>query len=150
MGAKRRKLPSWTKKFLARLADSSNVSSSARHAKIDPSTAYRLRRDNSDFERAWQEALYEGYNNLEMELLGRMREGELKPAAGAKRGRRTFDNAIGLRLLAAHREAASRQRAARAHVSAAEVRASIDAKITAMRKRVEARKRAEEDAKTDG
>lgn len=126
----------WTKAFLAALADSSNVAAAARKAGIDVSTAYLRRRNDNDFNRQWQVALCEGYDNLEMELLHRLRTGEVKPAAGAKRAGRSFDNATAFRLLGAHRESAVRDRAVRAHVSAADIRASIDRKVEELRQRV--------------
>lgn len=126
----------WTKAFLAALADSSNVAAAARKAGIDVSTAYLRRRNDNDFNRQWQVALCEGYDNLEMELLHRLRTGEVKPAAGAKRTSRNFDNATAFRLLGAHRESAVRERAVRAHVSAADIRASIDRKVEELRQRV--------------
>lgn len=133
---KRQAKPYWKDKFLAALADTSNVSASARAAGVSTTRAYRTRREDDEFANRWQEALCEGYDNLEMDLLHRMRTGEVKPAPGAKRGVRQFDNAVALRLLAAHRESAARQRAVRANVSAAEVRASIEKKVEALRKRV--------------
>jgi hypothetical protein len=136
----------WMKAFLAALADTSNVAAAARTAKIDVSTAYLRRRQDSEFNRQWQIALCEGYDNLEMELLHRLRSGELKPVAGAKRASRSFDNATALRLLAAHRESAVRQRAVRDHVTAAEIRASIDRKVEELRQQVLRAKAAREAA----
>ncbi len=126
----------WTTTFLAALADTSNVAASARRANVDVSTAYHRRRQDHEFNRQWQVALCEGYDNLEMELLYRLRTGELKPASGAKRAARSFDNATAFRLLAAHRESAARERARRDHVSADEIRASIDRKVEELRRRV--------------
>lgn len=126
----------WMDVFLAALADTSNVAGAARKAAIDASTAYHRRRHDHEFNRKWQIALCEGYDNLEMELLYRLRTGELKPPAGSKRAGRTFDNATAFRLLAAHRESAARERAQRDHVSAEEIRASIDRKVEELRKRV--------------
>lgn len=128
--------PHWTATFLAALADTSNVAAAARKAQIDVSTAYHRRRQDHEFNRNWQVALCEGYDNLEMELLYRLRTGELKPPAGAKRASRSFDNATAFRLLAAHRESAARERARRDHVSAEEIRASIDRKVEELRRRV--------------
>ena len=126
----------WTKAFLAGLADSSNVAAAARKAGIDASTAYQRRRLDNDFNRQWQIALCEGYDNLEMELLHRLRTGEIKPLSGAKRASRSFDNATALRLLAVHRESAVRHRAVRDHVTAADIRASIDRKVEELRQQV--------------
>ena len=132
--------PKWMKPFLAELANSSNVSAAARAGKIDTSTVYDRRRKDAEFNREWQVALCEGYDNLEMETLFRLRTGEIKPAAGAKKGVRQFDNALALRLLLAHRDSATRERSMRAHENAVEVRAAIDAKIEEMRERVLARR----------
>jgi hypothetical protein len=128
-------LPKWGKIFLSELAATSNVSAAARTAEISTGTAYDTRRANPEFNRKWQEALCEGYDHLEMELLHRLRAGEVKPAPGAKRGVRAFDNATAFRLLAAHREAVSKQRAVNDNQSAAEIILSINAKLKAMRQR---------------
>ncbi|MBY0391845.1 MAG: hypothetical protein K2Q27_01120 [Novosphingobium sp.] len=128
--------PGWVDAFLAALADTSNVAAAARAASVDVSTAYSRRRLNHEFNREWQVALCEGYDNLEMELLCRLRTGEVKPATGAKKGVRTFDNATALRLLAAHREMATRERAQRSHTGAEEIRAAIDRKVDELRRRV--------------
>jgi hypothetical protein len=131
----------WRKLFLEALAASSNVTQSAKAAGIASARAYKLRREDDDFARAWEEALCEGYDHLEMELLFRLREGEVKPRIGAKKGIRGFDNANALRLLLWHRETVRRVRARHAHQSDAELRASIDAKFEAMRERLDAARR---------
>ena len=128
--------PKWMKPFLAALADTSNVSAAARKGKVDTSTVYERRRHDGEFAREWQVALCEGYDNLEMDVLYRLRTGELRPATGAKRAVRQFDNATALRLLAAHRESTTRARAIRDDVSAADIRASIDRKVELIRERV--------------
>jgi hypothetical protein len=128
-------MPAWSRKFLAALADSSNVTAAAKSAGITTSTAYDARRQNAAFNRKWQAALCEGYDNLEMELLHRVRTGEIKPAAGAKKGVRSYDNATGFRLLAAHRESAARQRAVRDNADSEVILAGIDAKLDRMRQR---------------
>lgn len=73
----------WQRKFVAALAETSNVAGAARKAEVSASAAYEARRKNRAFADNWQAALAEGYDNLEIELLRRLREGELKPAAGA-------------------------------------------------------------------
>jgi len=139
----------WMAAFLSALAETSNVRRAARKAGISSATAYEARRKQRDFARKWQDALCEGFDNLEMELLGRLREGELKPPAGAARAARSFDNAAALRLLAAHREAREREHAQRSNVSAADIRASINRKIAAVKARVEAREAAHAAAAND-
>ena len=128
-------VPEWRAAFLAELAATSNVAASARHAGISPALAYQARRAEPGFYREWQEALCEGYDMLEMALLRRLREGEVKPAAGAKKGVRTFDNANALRLLAAHRESTARQRAVMENRDSDAILDAIDAKIEKMRER---------------
>ena len=125
----------WSMDFLAELAATSNVSAAARRAGITTTVAYDQRRCDPEFNRAWQSALCEGYDHLEMELLRRLRDGEIKPAAGARKGTRTFDNATALRLLAAHRESAARQRAIRSNEDSEAIIQSINAKLEAMRQR---------------
>jgi len=59
----------WRKHFLATLAETSNVSAAARKARIDPSHAYKVKRTENAFAAQWREALCEGYDLLEMEVL---------------------------------------------------------------------------------
>ena len=133
--ARRPAYAKWSGAFLAHLASTSNVSAAARKADVSLSTVYEARRINGEFNRRWQQALLEGYEHLEMELLSRLRTGELKPSAGARRGVRMYDNATAFRLLSAHREAVARQRAIQDHDDAEAVLASIDAKLDRMRQR---------------
>ena len=125
----------WSDTFLVHLAATSNVTAAALRAKISTSAAYEAKRQNPEFNRAWRHALCEGYELLELELLRRLRQGELKPAAGAKRGVRAFDNATAFRLLSAHREEAAKQRAVRDDQDEAAILSSIDAKLDRMRQR---------------
>jgi len=125
----------WQKKFIEELANTSNVSAAARAAGVCTSTAYETRRSDAEFNRNWQVALCEGYDNLEMDLLHRLRSGEIKPASGAKKGVRIFDNAVAMRLLFAHREAVGRQRAMRSEEDADAIIVSINAKLSLMRQR---------------
>lgn len=125
----------WRKPFLAELAATSNVAASARAAGIATGTAYALRRTDPGFYRAWQEALCEGYDHLEMSLLQRLREGEIRRASAARKGVRVFDNATALRLLVAHRDTVLRQRAVIENRNSDAIFAAIDAKIDKMRER---------------
>lgn len=122
----------WARAFLAELAATSNVAASARKAGISTAHVYELRRADPAFYREWQEALCEGYDLLELNLLHRLREGEVKLAAGAKRGTRVFDNATALRLLVAHRESANRQRAVIENRNSDAIIEAINAKIEKM------------------
>lgn len=128
--------PHWQKHFLDHLAQSSNVTASAKVAGVTPSVAYLYRRQDAQFARAWLFALYEGYLHLEMEVLRRLREGDTHTQANEK-----YDFANAIRLLGAHRENAARAQAEQRNVSAAEVRASIDRKVEAIREQVQREKR---------
>lgn len=121
----------WRSKFLDHLAESSNVSESARQAGINSSRAYKVRRAEPEFARAWLAALWEGYVHLEMEVLRRLREGDQQAANADK-----YDFANAIRLLNAHRENAARAQAEERNVSAAEIRASIDRKVESIRQRI--------------
>jgi hypothetical protein len=131
----------WQKRFLDHLAETSNVSEAAKHARIHSSKAYRLRREDPDFARAWLSALWEGYIHLEMEVLGRLRAGDNTADGGSK-----FDFTNAIRLLAAHRDNAAKAMANQRNVSAAEVRDSIDRKIEEIRRRLQHEKRLAPDA----
>lgn len=123
----------WRTLFLDCLAETSNVSEAARRTGINPSRAYKVRREEAEFARQWHRALVEGYEHLELELLARLRAGE------AKDGPR-HDNASALRLLALHRDTMAREHARRRNTDAATARAIIDAKLEELRQRVIARR----------
>lgn len=119
----------WRTYFLAALVETSNVRKSAERAGISVSRAYRVRQEHAGFAAAWQVALYEGYRNLEMEVLGYLRD----PDPDKK-----MDVANALRLLAQHRQSAAHQRALEDNRSEKEVLDSIDAMIDEMRERAAA------------
>ncbi|MEE4154469.1 MAG: hypothetical protein V2I27_09955 [Erythrobacter sp.] len=121
----------WRRKFLACLAESSNVTQSAARANISLSRAYRSRREEPEFARQWLAALWEGYSHLEMEVLRRLRDGDQHTCDNEK-----YDFANAIRLLNAHRENAARAQAEHRSVSAAEIRAAIDRKVRAISQQV--------------
>ncbi|MBB3990192.1 hypothetical protein [Croceicoccus naphthovorans] len=131
----------WREVFLEHLAQTSNVSGAARAAKIKPGTIYRARRNDPEFAQAWFEALCEGYDLLELDLLRRLRMGD-NDSPTAKR-KRKYDNATSFRLLSAHRATVSQMRADQQQLSEDEVIASINDKLDRMRERMRA---AEEEA----
>jgi len=116
----------WRTYFLQALAETSNVKLSAARAQISPSRAYKARREDADFAALWRAALFEGYEHLEMEVLGYLRDPD--PA-------RRIDVAAALRLLAAHRETVARERALAGDDDEQAVLDSIDAFIDEMRAR---------------
>lgn len=119
----------WRTYFLAALIETSNVTASAAQAGVSPSRAYKVRREDPDFAAQWRVALREGYENLEMELLGYLRNPDPE---------RKMDVANGLRLLIKHREFAAHERALEDNRNEQEVLDSIDRMIDDMRQRAAA------------
>lgn len=93
--------------FLEHLAETSNVTSACRKARIDKTAAYARKREDAEFRAAWLDALATGYEELEMEMLRRARFGVRKTLA--KKGEAVssvteYSDAQGLRLLTAHKQ----------------------------------------------
>ena len=116
----------WRTYFLQALAETSNVTRSARAAGVAPSRAYKTRREDRAFAAQWRAALVEGYDHLEMEVLGYLRAAE--PS-------RKFDVANAIRLLTMHRETVAAERARSAGASDGSVLDTIDSVIEQMRQR---------------
>lgn len=116
----------WQRQFLDLLAETSNIRSAAAGANVPLSTVYSRRAGDKAFAAKWEAALYEGYVNLEMEVLGYLRDTD----PGYK-----MDVANALRLLAAHKESAAREKARRSKQNKGEVLARLNAKIDKMRER---------------
>ena len=119
----------WRGYFLQALAETSNVTAAAARAGVSPARAYKLRRESADFAAQWRAALQEGYDHLEIEVLGFLRNPD--PA-------RKVDVTAAIRLLAAHREAVARERALADNRDERAVLDSIDAMIDEMRERAAA------------
>ena len=120
--------PTWRVEFLEVLAETSNVSEACRKTGAEKSYAYKHRREDPDFRRKWGAALLEGYEHLEMETLQRLR-------FGTGPDDKKFDIPNALRLLAAHKESAAREKARRGKRDKATVLASLNAKLDKMRER---------------
>ena len=116
----------WRTYFLQKLAETSNVTASAAQAGVATSRAYKTRREDAKFAAAWRAALFEGYQHLEMEVLGFLRAAEPD---------RKFDVANALRLLAAHRATITALRLDPEEEDEQAVFDSIDAMIDEMRER---------------
>lgn len=82
----------WRGKFITALAETSNVAAAAKAAGVAPGRPYKVRRMEPDFARLWQDALCEGYENLELEVLHRLRFGDPKGEAGETGAARRYDN----------------------------------------------------------
>ena len=120
----------WQPKFLAHLGETSNVTAAAEAAGISVGHVYKSRREKPEFARAWFDALAEGYDNLEMELLQHLRAGKEEGAAAA-RGK--FDAATAFRCLAAHRESVAREKGRRTLAEEVATIESINEKIDRLR-----------------
>ena len=118
----------WRGLFLDTLAETSNVSEAARRAGINPSRAYKVRREESAFRAKWANALNEGYAHLELETLHRLR-------TGSDKDDRKYDLANALRLLSLHRQNVAQARAVEGEEDEEAILASLNAKIDAMRAR---------------
>lgn len=119
----------WRTYFLTALVETSNVTRAAAAAGVSPSHAYRVRMEEPAFRDQWLIALAEGYRNLEMEVLGYLRD----PAPGHK-----LDVANAVRVLTLHRQTMASQRAQEDDMSEQEVLDSINAMIDEMRDRASA------------
>lgn len=122
----------WKSIFIRELAESSNVKAACEAAVISQSLAYNARRTDPDFARQWFEALAEGYDKLEMDLLLRLREGRLEDV-DADGNKRKFDIGTAFRCLTAHRETVAREKARKQLADEAVTLRSINAKIDDLR-----------------
>lgn len=126
----------WSTIFLNELAETSNIKAACAAAGVSQGLVYKRRRENADFARQWYDALAEGYDNLEMELLGRLREGRLEETD--EKGKKTkFDIGTAFRCLAAHRETVAREKGRRTLADEVATMKSINAKIDAIRAKEE-------------
>lgn len=116
--------PHWRATFLQALAETSNVSASAARAKVTTARVYKQRREDAAFALKWRGALREGYDNLEIELLGHLRDPQPE---------RKIEVAAAVRLLAAHRVTVERERALEQEEDVDAVRASLDRFIEGIR-----------------
>ena len=135
-GHKKHAPKNWRKRFMARLGETSNVSAAAEAAGISISHIYALRRKDSDFARQWFDALAEGYDNLEMELLQHLRaggEGSGEAGETAPAPKKKFDAATAFRCLAAHRESVAREKGRRTRAEEVATIAAINEKIDRLR-----------------
>ncbi len=74
----------WRGRFLDSLAETSNVSASALAAQKTTNEVYRERRKDPEFARQWLASLSEGYVHLELDVLRRLRDGDLQTEGGDK------------------------------------------------------------------
>jgi hypothetical protein len=124
--------------FLAHLAQTANVSASAKAAGVTTSPVYELRRKSESFRSQWHVALCEGYTRLEANLLAEA----LAPASGNMKDStfklRQMKIRLGSSLLAAHRTSVrgSAPTTPQRSRDPKEVKQRLEARFSAMRKRL--------------
>lgn len=130
--------PAAQKAFLAHLAQTANVSASAKAAGVITRPVYDLRKKSPDFCGKWLTALSEGYARLEANLLS---EALSAPAANMKDStfkQKQMKTRIGMALLTAHK-ATVRGEAKPGHARSRDPKAvqqRLEARFAAMRKRL--------------
>jgi hypothetical protein len=137
-------------KFLAHLAETSNVTASAKAAGVTTRPVYELRRKCADFLAKWLVALAEGYARLEAELLAealRAPSSNMKDSTLKQKQMRTR---LGLSLLAAHRATVRGAEPAKPSRSRdpKEVRVRLEKRFADMRKRMAKDKDGDDDTPT--
>ena len=120
-------------KFFETLAESCNVTLSAREAGLSTSYCYRQRKRDAAFRASWEDAIEQGYAELELALLERAIAGAEKVTTykdGSTQTVREYPNALAMSLLKMHRdtarEAGDREPAAE---EVAEARRRIEEKL---------------------
>jgi hypothetical protein len=126
-------------KFLAHLAETSNVTAAARVVGVATATVYKLRRASELFCAQWHKALCEGYARLEAELLAealRITAPNMKDSTLKQKQMKTR---LGTALLAAHRATVrgTEKQAPTRSRDPKEVRARLEKRFADMRKRME-------------
>lgn len=126
----------WPDLFINALAESSNVKSAADEAGVSQTLVYKKRRTDAVFAQRWYEALAEGYDRLEMDLLERLRSGRLEDvdADGTKR---KFELSTAFRCIAAHRENVAREKGRKKLSDEIVTMKAINARIDEQRDREE-------------
>ena len=120
----------WEATFIKWLSRKGNVTAACDKAKISRQHAYRTRNADPDFAAAWDEALAEATERLEMEALRRARDGVLEPVfyKGDKIGSvRRYSDTLLIFLLKAHAPDKYRENSRVEHSGRIEFADAIDA-----------------------
>lgn len=111
-------------RFFEVLAMTCNVAEACRQAGLHDGTVYRMKNRDAAFRERWEGALEQGYDDLEMEMLHRARFGSTKTVTEEVEGKpvrtrteHSFNDALGMYLLKAHRETVEKRRARMAAVA---------------------------------
>jgi hypothetical protein len=122
--------------FLEELAITSNVQHACRVAGIDHSSTYKFRARDPEFAQRWADAIDQGYDHLEAELLQEARG--TAATRGAKA--RPFDPVLAFKLITRRRKADAQGRRAPARLKQPDAHAvllALEKKLTAMEKQLE-------------
>ena len=122
--------------FFVTLTETCNVARSARAAGFNAATAYRRRKTDAGFRKAWAEAVREGYAKLELVLLERVIKGTPKPMFrkdGSVRIIREYSTALAVTLLKRHADLADSAGHEPAGEELAEIRARILERLDKLR-----------------
>lgn len=135
----------WTKQrreiFLETLASTCNVTAAANAAEKTAKTARDLRRRDPGFAQAWDEAIAMAYDQLELVMLERATHGTEKPIVRGDTEigtMRHYSDAVGIRLLQAHRETAMRAKERQAAGDPDAVFELLKDRLTEMHRRIHA------------
>ena len=141
---------SWTKakerEFLSVLGETCNVTRACEAAGISLAHAYRKRKSDAAFRAAWLEAIGAAYHRLELVLLDRAFNGTEKVVQrrdGSEERMREYSNQLGLALLKMHRDTAMEASPENEPDNIEEIRERLFNKLERLRKREEARDKAE-------
>lgn len=121
----------WPDIFINNLAETSNVKAAADAASVSQTLVYKKRRIDTDFARRWYEALAEGYDRLEMDLLERLRTGRIEDVDTAG-NKRKFDIGTAFRCIAAHRDSVAREKGRKTLATEVATMKAINEKIDAL------------------
>lgn len=129
-------------RFLDHLAETANVSASARVAGVGSSAVYAERRRSPAFRDAWALALAEGYARLETDLLAEALQMASARTADGTLKARAQKHRLAIALLSAHRASVKGGAATPVPTPAkpdlATLKAQLILKLTQMRERAEA------------
>lgn len=142
-GGGARKWVRWTQRmkadFLDELAATCNVLASAAAVGVTASSIYALRRRDDAFAEAWQEALAQGYQMLETQLVGHALAGGGATLRNGDPTRAPIDVELALKLMSDHRGQAIRDRPVGGPRAKVATRADTNAAIIKKLKALEAR-----------
>jgi hypothetical protein len=135
----------WTRakeqSFLASLAETCNVTLSAKAAGVSVAGVYKRRKQNAAFRAGWAEAIAAAYQRLELVMLDRALNGMEKIVVrkdGSEERMREYPNQIALHLLKMHRDSAAEAMKEPSETDVEEARERLFEKLQRLRRRIEA------------